>query len=770
MYYSSEGIEIPQDQAQFRHYDDEGNEYWEVDKILDRKIDYSDHRRVKYLVSWKGFGPDNNTWEPIDNLETVLDDVAEFEEKLKQQKKAAKQSKAPAKSQPRAKKVSTAKPKKGFETKIEENPMNIEQEPSSPIKDKSKLDESDSEQSVRIKKKARNSGGKSSAQRNNKQNSNEDSTASSNTPANKPPLILTEISSEASKENILTPNKVSTELLPPSNIDPAFQNLSKLMEVEEKPSPVTLNNENNDFQGEGIPLNVNEGADNIPQEYVESQAPVPQVVKQEFGADLGAKIASDKTKKNLENMFDDLDNAIEVEDFNDNDEEGGIIGPTTTNFPPPSTAAQNPKKINVAEAIKSRNIVIESDEEEEKISRKYSDNSKKDISPREVGRQDSGSRSPFEHKDSRDHKKNYYDKHSKYDKHDDYKGKDRYYDQKKKRDRSRSHDRDREKDHHRDYRDKERERERERDKDRYKSKDKPSHSHSHSHHNDTQKHSKSSSYNDKRDKSITPTNRDNQGGKRMLATKVGRVSAFADKPSNSSLGIRKSTGMMVPRSYLASKACTKSASLFSKRDSSDGENEEEDNYNALKENHKTSTKEDKSKSPDNQKAQESLKDKSKSPVNRGNQGIEIKGVEKEIIQEGQPPKKREVVKKTLYAKNELKKDMEEELGRYYKGLVGDYLKGKVNKEKFVEMLSVEGNFKEDQVQDILFMSWEGKATVNPQDYYFKVVWKTRKNGLQMPSRLVSWSELLKESPENVAEFVMKKLLNIVTKYGTFGEC
>ena len=50
-----------------------------VDKVLDSKIK---NKKVVYLVSWQGYGPDENTWEPYDNLTDGGEDAVQEFHKL----------------------------------------------------------------------------------------------------------------------------------------------------------------------------------------------------------------------------------------------------------------------------------------------------------------------------------------------------------------------------------------------------------------------------------------------------------------------------------------------------------------------------------------------------------------------------------------------------------------------------------------------------------------------------------------------------------------
>lgn len=45
----------------------DGEEEWVVEEILDSKVI---NRKLRYLIKWKGFGIDHNSWEPWDNVST----------------------------------------------------------------------------------------------------------------------------------------------------------------------------------------------------------------------------------------------------------------------------------------------------------------------------------------------------------------------------------------------------------------------------------------------------------------------------------------------------------------------------------------------------------------------------------------------------------------------------------------------------------------------------------------------------------------------------
>jgi len=65
----------------------EEDEVYEVEKIVDEKLYYG---KTRYLVSWKGYNKDHNTWQDVDSLKNCKAALKEWELK-KQQKEEKKQ-------------------------------------------------------------------------------------------------------------------------------------------------------------------------------------------------------------------------------------------------------------------------------------------------------------------------------------------------------------------------------------------------------------------------------------------------------------------------------------------------------------------------------------------------------------------------------------------------------------------------------------------------------------------------------------------------------
>ncbi|QRV99064.1 Retrotransposable element Tf2 protein [Ceratobasidium sp. AG-Ba] len=53
----------------------DGEEEYEVERILDSR---KRRNQVQYLVHWKGYGPESNTWEPLEHLDTAMGAVRKF--------------------------------------------------------------------------------------------------------------------------------------------------------------------------------------------------------------------------------------------------------------------------------------------------------------------------------------------------------------------------------------------------------------------------------------------------------------------------------------------------------------------------------------------------------------------------------------------------------------------------------------------------------------------------------------------------------------------